>query len=107
MALASDRNQAPAQAEVHRGVGVVDAIEIKPSHGLPHASGVAAVLDAFPAVAPRDYVGRTVHIRTPAGSELTAKVGDVRDHRTTISLFFEGLTRSDVPIGSRLEFEAE
>lgn len=88
------------------GVAVFDVIEMKPSLGLDHAPGVVAVLDAFPSSEPQKYVDRPVVIRAADAEPRFARVGAVRDHGATVSFFFQNLTGADVPVGSRIEFEA-
>jgi len=107
MELASHQSQSPSPRPIDgpRGVGVIDTIEMKRSLGITHAPGVVAVLDAFPSADPQSFIGRGVRISTPAGRERTARVEGVRDHGTTISVFFGGLTRADLPVGSRIEFD--
>ena len=93
--------------EVHRletpaGVAVVDVIPIRLAHGLDYPSGLAVVLDACPAADPTSFVGRVASIRPPGGVPRGERIADVRDHEVTISFFFEGLKREDVPIGSTI-----
>ena len=102
MGLAS--RQSPQRVDTPAGVGIVDTIEMKESLRIAHAPGVVAVLDSFPSADPQAFVGRRVRLLTSAGHELAAQVDAVRDHGTTISFFFSGLTKADIPIGSRLEF---
>ena len=102
MGLASRRS--PQRVDAPAGVEIIDTIEMKESLRIAHAPGVVAVLDSFPSADPQAFVGRGVRPRTPAGRELAAQVDAVRDHGNTISFFFPGLTKADIPVGSRLEF---
>ncbi len=106
MALASRQNPSRGAIDPREGVAVLDVIEMEPSLGLGHAPGVVAVLDGFPSPEPQKYVDRPVVIRTAGGEPRYARVGAVRDHGATISFFFQNLTGADVPVGSRIEFEA-
>ena len=105
MGLASRPSPIRPQVDVPGGIGIIDTIEMKESLRIAHAPGVVAVLDAFPAAEPAAFVGQTVRLRTPAGHSLPARVEAVRDHGATISFFFRGLTREDIPVGSRVEFD--
>ena len=102
MGLVSRQSAQRVDAPV--GVGIVDIIEMKQSLQIAHAPGVVAVLDSFPSAAAQTFVGRDVRLLTPAGRELAVRVDAVREHGTTISFFFRGLTKADIPVGSRLEF---
>lgn len=106
MGLASRPSHGARPAEL-RGVGIIDVIEMKESLRVGHAPGVVAVLDAFPAEDARAFLGRSVRLRAPSGRAVAAKVEGIRDHGTTISLFFRGLTPADLPAGSRIEFDGE
>ncbi len=86
-------------------VGIIDTIEMKESLRIPHAPGVVAVLDSFAATELERFVGRAVRLLTPTGGSTPARVDGVRDHGTTISFFFRGLTRRDIPEGSWVEFD--
>lgn len=105
MAHVSNRSPGPRPAEAPGVVAIVDTIEMKSSLGIAHAPGVVAVLDSFAPPDPTAFVGLQVRIRTADGRERCARVEAVRDHGTTISFFFRGLNRADVPIGARLAFE--
>jgi hypothetical protein len=61
---------------------------------------LVVVLEAFPYRYPRRFVGKWVKIVTGSGETLTATIDDVRNHVTTISFFFKGLTKRHVPLGS-------
>lgn len=104
MALASQQSPGKGAIEI-RGVGVIDSIEMKLSLGIAHAPGLVAVLDGFPSPDPQKYVDRPVLIRVAGSEPRFAKVGAVRDHGATISFFFQNLTKADVPVGSRIEFD--
>jgi hypothetical protein len=105
MGLASHKSPSPLDVNAPVSVGVIDTIQMKESLGIAHAPGIVAILDTFRPADPQTFVGRRVRLRTLAGRELPAQVDAVRDHGTTISFFFRGLTTADLPIGSRIEFE--
>jgi hypothetical protein len=107
MGLASRPSPSPIrpQGDASGSIGIIDTIEMKESLRIAHAPGVVAVLDAFPAAEPEAFVGRAVRLRTPDGRSLPARVEAVRDHGATISFFFRGLTRADIPVGSRVELD--
>lgn len=84
---------------------VLDAFEAKPSYGPGVESGVVAVLDDFSYRDAETLVGMGVTIAIPSRDEIRATIADTRDHGATISLFFMGLTRQDVPIGSTIRLE--
>jgi hypothetical protein len=104
MGLASRRSPNPQRAEVPASVGIIETIVMKESLAIAHAPGVVAVLESFPSADPQAFVGRTVQLQSPAGRVLAAQIEAVRDHGTTISFFFRGLTAADIPLGSRVEF---
>jgi hypothetical protein len=106
MGLASRPSPGHAQVDAPGGIGIIETIAMKESLGIAHAPGVVAVLDAFPAAEPEAFVGQSVRLRTPAGRSFPAQVDAVRDHGTTISFFFRGPTRADIPVGSRVEFDS-
>jgi hypothetical protein len=93
----------PQGVDAPVGVGIIDTIEMKESLGIAHAPGIVVVLDSFPSADPQAFVGRDVRLLIPGGGELAARVDAVRDHGTTISFYFPGLTKADIPAGSRLE----
>ena len=105
MGLASHPSPNPRQADAPRGVGIVDTIEMKESHRIAHAPGLVVILDSYPSADPQAFIGRGVHLRTPAGHVLAVRVEAVRNHLATISFFFRDLSKADVPAGSRVEFE--
>lgn len=82
---------------------VFDLIEMRESAGHRYAPGVVVILDHLRPDDPNAYIGKHVHITNPSGQTFDAKVEAVRDHRASISFFLRGLTRTDVPIGSRIE----
>jgi hypothetical protein len=102
MGLASRRS--PQRVDATAGIKIIDTIEMKESLRLAHAPGVVVVLDSFPSADPQAFVGRGVRLLTPSGGELAVQVDAVRDHGTTISFFFPGLTKGDIPVGSRVAF---
>jgi hypothetical protein len=102
---ADPSRRSPSAARRWARVG--DIFEIKASYGLDSPPGVVAVLDNFPSPDPESFVGRIAEIRTEAGHQFAARVSATRDHGPTISLFFEGLGREDIPIGSRIGFVDE
>lgn len=83
---------------------VQDAFDIKASYGPGQAPGVVLVLESFPMESPRSLVGHPVKVWTPEGRSRVVPVDDVRDHGKTVSLFFKGLGRADLPAGSVVEF---
>jgi len=85
---------------------VIDAFEAKSAVVAGSVPGLVVVLDAFRPPEPQQYVDRPVVIRTAESEPRFARIGAVRDHGATISFFFQNLTMADVPIGSRVEFEA-
>jgi hypothetical protein len=50
-------------------------------------------------------VGKSVKIVAGSNNGIRATINDARDHATTISFFFEGLTERDVPIGALVFLE--
>ncbi|MEJ7636469.1 MAG: hypothetical protein WKF75_00390 [Singulisphaera sp.] len=78
---------------------------MRDSLGASHIPGVVAILESFLPTEPQALVGRQVRIRTASGRVFSERVRGVREHGTTISLFFEGLTKVDIPIGSHIEFD--
>ena len=86
------------------GVRVADVIELKASHGLDHPPGVVLVLDAFPHADPRSLVGMLVTVCTPGGAADQARIGDMRDHGPTISLFFADLPPAFWVVGGTVSF---
>ncbi len=100
MELASGRSLEPLRTDEKVGVRVVDTIEMKESYGIAHAPGIVAILEDYRPADPQGYVGRTARIHSPDGLSRLARIDGARDHGKTISFFFKGLTRTDVPIGA-------
>lgn len=106
MGPAADRGPSPRTSDVPKSIGIIDMIEMRPSAGLAHAPGVVVVLEAYPSDDPEDSVGRDVRLCTPDGRRRIARIEAVRDHGVTISFFFRSLSKSDVPLGTRVELQA-
>lgn len=105
MALVSNRKRPRKADRLRGGVRVHDAFESKSSYGINYPEGVVAVLDDFAYRTPRKFVGKVARIVAGSGGPIRATIDDVRNHGTTISLFFAGLTKRDVPIGSMVFLE--
>ena len=105
MGLASRRSADQPRIDNPGGVEIIETIEMRESLGIAHAPGIVAVLDSFPSAEPDAFAGRQVEIRIPDGRSIPARVEAVRDRGATISFFFRGLTPTDVPEGSRVEFD--
>lgn len=86
-------------------VRVIDTIEVNASHPVDHAPGLVAILDNYRPANMTDLIGRVVGLRDDAGRTTTARIDDVRDHGATISLFFAGLSKAEVPVGSWVELD--
>jgi len=104
MGLVSRPSSSPRQVDGPGGIPIIDIIDMKESLGIAHAPGVVVVLDSIRPSVPAGRVGRVIRLRTPSGTETLATVEAVRDHGTTVSLFFRGLSRAEIPAGSRVEF---
>lgn len=87
------------------GVQVHDAFESKASYNLDDPPGMVAVLEGFASRSPGRFIGQAVRIVTGSGTPIRATIDDARDHGTTISFFFKGLSKRDVPIGSIVSLE--
>ena len=87
------------------GVRVHDAFDSKASYNLDYPPGVVAVLEGFASRGPGRFIGKAVRIVTGSGTPIRATIDDARDHGTTISFFFKGLSKRDVPIGSIVSLE--
>ena len=105
MALASSRSGIRKSDRLRGGVRVCDAFEVKAAHGLDGPPGVVVVLDGFAYRSPRRLIGRAVRIVTGTGDPVRATIDEVRDHGTTISFFFKGLSTRDVPIDAMVSLE--
>ena len=108
MGLLSGRKRRSSRRKIDRlrdGVLVHDAFESKPSYQVDYPTGVVAVLDSFPDRYPRRFVGKVVRIVAGSNQEIQATIADARTHNTTISFFFKGLSRRDVPIGALVFLE--
>jgi hypothetical protein len=103
MGLASHPSSGTQRVEVPGRVEIIETIEMKESQRITHAPGIVAVLDGFHVAETDSFVGRTIQLCTPTGSSTSVLIEAVRDHGTTISFFFRGLTRTDIPKGSWLE----
>jgi hypothetical protein len=97
----------PESGDTALEIRVCDVIELKASFGTKHAPGVVLVLEAFRVDPPESLVGRVVSVRAPHGRSQPARIGDVRDHGPTISLFFEELPRDYWSIGTTVIIPAE
>lgn len=102
MGRASGPSPAAHLLESRRGIGIVETIAMKEGLGIGHAPGLVAILLSFPSADPQSFVGREVRLLTPEGGDSSRRIAAVRDHGTTISVFFPGLTRAEVPLGSRI-----
>jgi hypothetical protein len=91
--------------EAAAAVRVIDTFEIKESYPTSHEPGVVAVLDSSPAPDAQAFVGKSVRVRPTTGAAFDAPVDGARDHLKTVSFFFKGLTKEDIPIGSCIEVE--
>jgi len=103
MGLSYDRRPAAPAVEDLPGFCVFDVIEMREGIGLEHAPGVVVILDHLRPDDPDEYIGKRIHITNPSGRSFDATVEAVRDHRASISFFLRGLSKTDVPIGSRVE----
>ncbi len=102
MGLASGRSPATQPLESRRGIGIVETIAMKEGMGIVLAPGLVVILESFPSADPQAFVGREVRLLTPEGGDSSRRIAAIRDHGTTISVFFPGLTRAEVPVGSRI-----
>jgi hypothetical protein len=105
VALASSRSGNRKSDRLRDGIRVHDAFDSKALYNPDDPPGVVAVLDGFAYRGPGRFVGRAVRIDTGAGDPIRATIDDARDHGTTISFFFKGLSKRDVPIGSIVSLE--
>jgi hypothetical protein len=105
VALVSGRSKTRKSDRLRDGVQVHDAFDSKASYNLDYPPGVVAVLDGFAYRGPGRFIGKTVRIVTAGGPPILATIDDARDHGTTISFFFKGLSTRDVPIGSIVSLE--
>jgi hypothetical protein len=100
VALVSGRSKTRKSDRLREGVPVHDSFDSKASDNLDDPPGVVAVLDGFRYRGPRRLIGKPARIVTAGGTPIRATIDDARDHGTTISFFFKGLSKRDVPIGS-------
>lgn len=100
MELLSDPSHLARRDEVLPAQVVRDLVEVRSSYGLDYPAGLGVILDSCPMDDPATLVGRSACIRVRGHEPRLVRIADVRDHLTTISLFFQGLTAADVPIGS-------
>jgi hypothetical protein len=105
VALVSGRSKTRKSDRLRDGVRVHDAFDSKTSYNLDGPPGVVAVLDGFAYRGPGRFIGKAVRIDAGAGDSIRATIDDARDHGTTISFFFKGLSKRDVPIGSIVSLE--
>jgi len=82
------------------GVRVQDTFEIRAAYKPGVVPGLVVVLAGYPDRQPRRHVGKVATLTRPDGSSLRAAVAEAKDHGPTISLFFPGLSKVDIPIGS-------
>ncbi len=99
------RTREPSPGDVPETVPVREVIDLDASYHLDHEPGVVLVLDAFVVEDVSSLIGQYVQVRT-ASRRRRLRIDDARDHGTTISLFFGGLTSADVPVGSLVEVGA-
>ena len=85
-------------------VKVKDSFEIKPGMpGTKHVPGVVLVFDAA-GISGIPQIGSTVKLKPPHGEAYDVVVGESKKHGVGRSLFIEGLTRTDAPVGSSLSW---
>lgn len=102
MELLSDPSHLTRRPEVLPAQVVRDLVEVRPSYGLDCPPGLGVILESCPMDDPSSLTGRSACIRVRGHEPRVERIADVRDHLTTISFFFEGLTAADVPIGSTI-----
>ncbi len=106
MGLVSQPSLTRRRLEDENPVKIVDVFEIRAEYGLQHSAGLVTVLESSPHLEPPDLIGRGVRLETPNGRPIHATIAEVKQHGPTSSFFFEGLSKADVPIGTRISFEA-
>ncbi len=89
---------------VNLAVRVHDTIAIRATDNPQQVAGTVVILDSFCPVEPGSFVGEMARIVVGESSSEPLTIRAVRDHGATISFFFEGLSKADVPIGSWVEF---
>jgi len=89
---------------VNRAVRVHDTITMKATGDPQVMSGIIVILDSFCLVEPELLIGETARIVVGESTSEPLIIRAVRDHGATISFFIEGLSKTDVPIGSWVEF---
>ncbi len=86
---------------------VKDVFEIKEDYRTGHEPGLVAVLDRLVSPDPASLIGKAALVQSPGGEMLRLRIDEAKDHGAVNSLFFKGLTPAEVPIGSRIEIQAE
>jgi hypothetical protein len=85
---------------------VTDSFEIRPGMtAITHAPGVVVVFDAAGHEQQVPTAGSRVRLVRPDGDAIDAVVSEVRAHDTARSLYFEGLTKMDAPIGTTVSLD--
>jgi hypothetical protein len=85
-------------------VVITDSFEIKSGRpGSEHAAGLVVVFscdctDSIPSV------GFAINVRTPSGQVFELLVDEMKEHGGARSFFFHDLHKSDVPIGSQINW---
>jgi hypothetical protein len=81
---------------------IKDLVEIKEEYKTGHEPGLVVVLDTLIPQDPADLVGRVAEILTPTKGRMRSPIQDAKNHGTATSLFFRGLVREDIPLGSEV-----
>ena len=85
---------------------IKEVIEIKPGMaGMKHAPGLVVVFDASAIGKGQPKAGMRVTLSRSDVVDVELVVGEAKSHGIAISLFFEGLTRREIPIGSTLSWK--
>jgi hypothetical protein len=81
---------------------IKDLFEIKEEYKTGHEPGLVIVLDTLIPQDPTDLVGRIAEIQIPTKGNIRLPIQEVQHHGTATSLFFPGLARENIPLGSEI-----
>jgi hypothetical protein len=88
-------------------VRATDSFDIRPGMpGIKHVPGVILVFEAA-GIRPLPKPGDKVQITPPDAGAKRVVIGEVKKHGTGRSIFIEGLTRFDAPIGTIITWSSK
>jgi hypothetical protein len=93
--------------EETKAVKIKDVFEIKEKYNAGHDPGLVVVLDALTARNPEVLAGFIPTVQTPSGEALHLSIDEAEEHGSVNSLFFKGLVREDIPVGSSITIAPE